>query len=211
MIKNKDVVETSKIQFIELWKRDVETLKGITGLKQVFDDALNKMKKGESAITFVFSLIFLAIVITIFYALFLLSSVNKANFSINQVSLSDVNINLINYLRTPLNTTTVYDLMINSYYNNDYRELETLSENIFNRVYDNERCPLWNIKGEINNEKFFEFESKFDARKYTLSQNPRNFLRIFTDDYLATRSSSFDIVFPDNKKAKITLLEGCVE
>ena len=169
------------------------------------------MKKGESAITFVFSLIFLAIVITIFYALFLLSSVNKANFSINQVSLSDVNINLINYLRTPLNTTTVYDLMINSYYNNDYRELETLSENIFNRVYDNERCPLWNIKGEINNEKFFEFESKFDARKYTLSQNPRNFLRIFTDDYLATRSSSFDIVFPDNKKAKITLLEGCVE
>src|SRR3989344_1504187 len=167
------------------------------------------MKKGESAITFVFSLIFLAIVITIFYALFLLSSVNKANFSINQVGSSDVNINLINYLRTPVNTTKVYDLMINSYYNNDYKELETLSEDIFNRVYDNERCPLWNIKGEINNGGFFEFESEFDARRYALSPNPRNFLIILTDEYLTLRSSSLDIVFPDNKKAKITLLEGC--
>ena len=169
------------------------------------------MKKGESAITFVFSLIFLVILMTIFYSLFLLSSVSKTTYAINQISSGDVNINLINYLRTPFEDEKIQDLIVSSYYNNDYKKLEIETENIFNKIYDKEKCPLWNIKGEIDDDKFFEFESGFDIRKYNRPTPRGNILNLFTQEYLLTKSSSIDLTLPDSsKKAKITLTEGCI-
>ncbi|MEK6907593.1 MAG: hypothetical protein AABW45_03625 [Nanoarchaeota archaeon] len=169
------------------------------------------MKKGESAITFVFSLIFIVATITIFYALFSLSSLSNSEFRINQINLADIQINLVNYLRTPLqNNENIADLIVSSYYNDDYKKLQEVSGEIFNMVYDKERCPLWNIKGELDDKKFFEYESKFDVRTYTLSPNPRNFIRLFTDKYILPQEHSLDLIFPDNKKAKITLEEGCI-
>lgn len=171
------------------------------------------MKKGESAITFVFSVIFLVIILLIFYVLFSRSALNKTENIITQINMGDVNINLVNYLMTPLkDKTTIKDLIIHSYYNNDYNDLDKITSGIFNGVYDNERCPLWKITGEINNEKFFDYESEFDIRKYTLRPTIRNFFLIFSNKYLLVRKSSLDLSFPDpNIKAKITLTEGCIE
>lgn len=171
------------------------------------------MKKGESALTFIFSVIFLAIILLIFYVLFSKSALNKTENIITQIDVGDVNINLVNYLRTPLkDKTTVKDLIINSYYNNDYKDLDKITSDIFNKVYDNERCPLWEITGDINNKKFFDYESGFDIRKYTLRPTFRNFFLIFSNKYLLVRKSSLDLLFPNpDIKAEITLTEGCIE
>ena len=168
------------------------------------------MKKGESALTIVFSMIFLAIVITIFYVLFLSSSIGKAEYDITQINIADMNINLMNYLRTPVDDKNIHDLIVDSYYNDNYDDLEKNTENIFNRVYDKERCPFWEIYGDIEDEKFFDYESEFDVRRYTLSASPHNFFRLFNDDIILTRISSIEIIIPENKKAKITLKEGCI-
>ncbi len=170
------------------------------------------MKKGESALTFVFSLIFLAVILSIFYVLFLLSSANRTNYVINEVNLGNVNINLINYLRTPItDNKKIFDLILESYYINNYEDLEKITNNIFNKIYNADKCPLWRITGEINNERFFDYESEFDIKKYTLNPGPRNIIHIFTDKSLITRTSSLNLIIPDpNKKLKITLKEGCI-
>ena len=170
------------------------------------------MKKGESALTFVFSLIFLGIILSLFYFLFLKSSISKSEYAINSINIGDTNINLINYIKTPLeDNSNIYDLIINSYYNNKYEKLDGVTLKIFNEVYDKEKCPLWNIKGEVDGKEFFEYESEFDIRKYTLNPNPRNILQLFNKNYLIARSSSIDLMLPDKtKKMKITLTEGCL-
>lgn len=170
------------------------------------------MKKGESAITFVFSLFLLVIVLTIFYVLFLQAALSKAEIAIKQVGAADIQITLINYLKTPLkDNKNVYELIINSYYNDNYNELEKVTEDIFNKVYNKENCPLWNVYGEIDNKKFFDFESEFDIRKYSRPTPRGNILSLFIKDTISTRSTSLDLIFPDkNKKIKITLIEGCV-
>ena len=168
------------------------------------------MKKADSALTFFASLVLIVIVLILFQVSFLLSSSSKTEFAINQISVANLQINLINYLRTPLKQETVQDLIVDSYYNNKYDELEKISREIFKKVYDKEKCPLWNIKGKVDDNKFFEYESEFDVRKYTLNPNPRNFLNLFNKNYISSKESSIEIILPENKKAKITLIEGCL-
>ena len=104
----------------------------------------------------------------------------------------------------------VYYLIINSYYGDNYDELEKITEEIFNKAYDKEKCPLWNVYGEIDNKKFFDYESGFDIRKYSKPTPRGNVLSLFTKEYVITKSSSLDLIFSDkNKKLKITLIEGC--
>lgn len=169
------------------------------------------MKRGDTALTFFASLILIAIILIFFQALFLLSSFSKTEFAINQVNLANTQINLINYLRTPLqDNSKIIDLVITSYYNDKYDKLEEETEKIFNKIYDKEKCPLWNVKGELDDEEFFEYESGFDARKYTLAPGRGNIFQLFTSKYITTRTISIDLIFPDNKRAKITLREGCL-
>jgi hypothetical protein len=176
------------------------------------------MKKGESALTFVASLILLSIILTIFYILFLQASFNQTKISIQQISISDVQLNLINYLRTPLqDRSTIYDLIIKSYYNNDYNELEKVTGEVFNKVYEKEKCPLWNVYGEIDKKKFFDYESSFDIRKYTPEFSLKNLFNSITNrfflstPYLGTRSSSLNLISPNsNRPIKIILVEGCI-
>jgi hypothetical protein len=171
------------------------------------------MKKGEEALTFVFSMIFLVIILFVFFALFSIDSINKKDYVIMGVESAKININLINYLRTPLDdNTTIYDLIVNSYYKDDYDDLERETNNVFNKIYNKDLCPLWKINGKINNNKFFEYESEFDIRKYTLTPNPRGNLFLFTtSNRIYPKSFSIDIKFPELKKDPvITLTEGCV-
>lgn len=171
------------------------------------------MKKGnESGLTIVFSLFFLVIILTLFSVLFSQSAINKTDLATKEINLAELNINLINYLRTPIeNGLTVQDLIVNSYYNNDYKKLDNITSNIFNKVYDKEKCPLWDVKGEIDKKEFFEYESEFDIRKYSLQQPPRNILTLFAKDKISPNSYTIEIVLPDkSKKAEITLTEGCL-
>jgi hypothetical protein len=175
------------------------------------------MKKAESAMTIVFSLIFLAVILLFFNVIFLQSAASKTQYSINEITLGDTNINLINYLRTPLKDNFVIkDLIIDSYYNNKYEELEKNTEDILNKAYEKEKCPLWKIKGEANNEKIFEYESEFDIRKYTFEFSLRNIFNLAVGKYylvdytILYRTATFDLELPNpGKKIKITLVEGC--
>lgn len=169
------------------------------------------MKKGESALTFVASLIFLSVTLLIFYALFLQSAANKSEFYIKEIAANDVYINLINYLHYPAEDLDIYELIVKSYYSNDYKKLEEITKNRLNEIYDKERCPLWKITGEIEDKKIFDYESEFDIRKYTLKSSPRNLFLLFNKNKLITKSSSLELLLPEkNKNIKINLEEGCV-
>jgi len=171
------------------------------------------MKKGEEALTFVFSMIFIMVILFLFFSLFLIDSITKRDYAIKQIDNGNANINLINYLRTPIKKDyTIYDLIIDSYYNEEYNELEKETSNIFNKIYNKELCPLWNLKGKVNNNKFFEYESEFDIRKYTLTPNPRgNIFLLTTSNRIYPKSFSLELKFPDlDKNSTIVLTEGCI-
>ena len=51
VVKNKQLVETFKIHFKDLWKQDVQTFRGIKGFKQAFGEALDFYKKGDEELT----------------------------------------------------------------------------------------------------------------------------------------------------------------
>ncbi|MBW2996848.1 hypothetical protein KY349_00745, partial [Candidatus Woesearchaeota archaeon] len=51
VVKDKQLVETFKIQFKDLWEQDVQTYRGIEGVKQAFTEALENLKKGDEELT----------------------------------------------------------------------------------------------------------------------------------------------------------------
>ena len=102
------------------------------------------MKKGQEELMFVFSLIGLVVVLTIFFIVFNLASHGQAKEKINALESNEININLLNYLRTN-DTKTGYiiaDLITYSYYNNNYGDLKRITQEFFDKFHDKEKCRV---------------------------------------------------------------------
>ncbi|MEK6835843.1 MAG: hypothetical protein AABX55_02360 [Nanoarchaeota archaeon] len=169
------------------------------------------MKKGTETLTFVFSLIFLALILTFYFLIF--STVATKTVETKIVSLNSIsdNINLLNYLRTPtnINNFTISDLIIYSYYNKDYQDLEGLSENIFNKIYLENKCPVWILNAKIKDEEFFDVDSDFSLEQ--LRGGVRyNILQLFGVEPLRYTNAQISIPSFNQDKIKISLITGCL-
>lgn len=166
------------------------------------------MKKGDTTLTFVFSLVFLALLLTFYF--FIFSTVATRTTEIRIVSLSSVsdNVNLLNYLRTPTekNNFIIADLIIYSYYNKDNQDLEKLTKDIFNKVYPEDKCPVWILNAKIDDDEFFDVDSGFSLEQ--LRGSSRFNLKLFGLEPL--RYSSSQIIIPSfDEDVKVSLITGC--
>ena len=147
------------------------------------------MKITLSSIVVVFLIIFF------FFAFSALArDVIKEN--IEQTKLRDIDINLLNYIRTENDELKVADLIAYYYISKDNNELQELTEDIFNNLND-QQCPFWSVRAIKSNNKFFEVNSE-SLKRVTDGQN------------LKTKFSKTEIPSLDNDKIEVILLRGCL-
>jgi len=172
------------------------------------------MKKSQEEMMFVFSLILISIVLTIAFITFTLIGKNSVEAKIYALQNNELNINLLNYLRTntSINNFSIADLTAYSYYNKNYDDLERITKDIFNNFYSQEKCPVWSVTGIVGNNEIFKFSSDFSLSKLrTSTAVPRaNILDLFgvkRINYLEA-----DAIIPgfNQEKIKIRLIEGCL-
>jgi len=168
------------------------------------------MKKGIEPLGFVFALIFLALILIFFYALFSISSQKAAEQTITSLNSFSDKTNLLNYLRTPtkINEFTISDLIVYSYHNKDFNELNTITKDIFNKVYQKDKCPVWILNAKIKDDKFFDTQSDFSIDQLRGGGRGR-LLELFGIKPLIYTNSEIDIPSFNQDKIQVTLTTGC--
>ena len=169
------------------------------------------MKKGIEPLGFVFALIFLALVLIFFYALFSISSQKAAEQTITSLNSISDKTNLLNYLRTQteINEFTVSDLIVYSYHNKDFSNLDTITKDIFNKVHQKDKCPVWILNTKIKEDKFFEAQSDFTIDQLRGGGPRGRLLEIFGIKPLIFTNSEVGIPSFNQDKIKVTLITGC--
>ena len=126
---------------------------------------------------------------------------------------NEANIILLNYLRTNEAETglNVAELIMSSYHNNNYDNLEKLTKNSFNLVYNEKNCPVWILKGQVNNQNIFDYSSDFSIDRFRPSNNPKSqLLEIFGVRNIDYMSSSMSIPTFNQDKINVILIMGCL-
>ncbi len=153
------------------------------------------MKKGTEELMFVFSLILISLVLTLAFITFSVAGRGKIEEKVSAISSNEININLLNYLRTKdENNNTLSEIIVYSYYKKDYKNAVLMLENLIKKFHDREKCSIYYINAVSvkNNEKLFEVTSLGKAND-------------------APRISTFMLIptFDSQDNIKINYVEGC--
>ncbi|MBL7147747.1 MAG: hypothetical protein ISS82_02890 [Nanoarchaeota archaeon] len=97
-------------------------------------------KKSESGLTIVFSILFLVIVLTIFWVFSFINRGVIREETSDQLEINNINIDLLNLLRTQVDNITISDLIAKSYNEDDYSKLNSEINNIFENYFDSDYC-----------------------------------------------------------------------
>lgn len=100
---------------------------------------MNKKAMGEGWSMMV-SLITLIIIITFFWISSFTDRGTIREETSHQLEITNVNIDLLNLLRTEVDDTTFSDLIITSYTNNDYSKLTTKVNHLFLNNFNKDYC-----------------------------------------------------------------------
>ncbi len=157
------------------------------------------MKKAQEELMFVFSLIFLVVVLTLFFIIMSIASHDKIKNQIDSLENGEININLINYLRTPtnFNNLSISGLITYSYHTNNYDNLKVITQDFFDKFHDKEKCQtmLINVLTK-DGDRVFQLISSGNTKT--------------TKDKFALKSNSIFIPTLDaDNKLKVTYVEGC--
>ena len=154
---------------------------------------MKKLKNNKKAAFFAeiftdfFSYIILTLIFIIFIVIFHSCSHLEQNIGSKSSNLES-NMILLNYLRTPIEKDiTVADLVIESYINNDYSDLEKTTKKHFNPKYS-KKWQSWVLS--IKPEKTDKFEIKGDG---------------FDNNYVLSQSAQLIIPSPGQENIEITL------
>lgn len=155
------------------------------------------MKKAQEEIMFVFSLILISLVLTLAFITFSIAGKGKVTEKIDALKTNEININLLNYLRTKDTKTnyTLAELITYSYYKGNYDDVNDFIKNLFNKYHDKQKCPILfiNTFSTKDNQKLFESLSLGEA-----------------NDYVPRYSTSIKIpTFDKDNDIKVNYLEGC--
>ena len=167
------------------------------------------MKKGQEELMFVFSLILIVLVLTLFFIVVSVVGNNRIEEKVTAMKGNEVNIDLLNYLktRTSFNNLTFSELIAYSYSKKDYVEIEKLTKEQFDKYYSQETCNRWILKAEVNNEELFDTASDFSLSDSI--ENPRSIFSIFTKREINYASSSAFIPGFSSEKINVILILGC--
>ncbi|MEK6933029.1 MAG: hypothetical protein AABW56_04535 [Nanoarchaeota archaeon] len=167
------------------------------------------MKKGQEELMFVFSLILIVLVLTLFFIVVSVVGNNRVEEKITSMKSNEVNIDLLNYLKTKtsFNDLTFSELIAYSYSKKDYNEIEKLTKKQFDKYYSQETCNQWILKAEVNNEELFDSASDFSLSSSI--ENQRNPFSIFTKKKINYASSSAFIPGFNSEKIIAILILGC--
>lgn len=157
------------------------------------------MKKAQQELTFVFGLILLSVILTLAFIMFLTASKGHITKEVNALTGNEVNINLLNYLRT-LNKETGHTLaesIAYAYDKKDYSEIEKTFDELFAKFHDKQKCSILYVEAvsEKSNERLFtaiSMSNKIES---------------------APRFSTMTIIptFNPEDNIKITYMEGCLK
>ena len=116
-----------------------------------FNMKLNKKAIIEDWIPLFVSLIIMVLIIVFFMAIKAGGGGDKAVLKGEE----EINAyqNLITYLRTPLNDKTIADLILESYANKNYDELQRITKDIFDKEYEKSKSS-WKIEFTTPSEEF---------------------------------------------------------
>ena len=105
------------------------------------------MKKAQEELTFVFSLILLSLLLTLFFIVINIASTSKTEQRIDALVTNEVNINMLNYLRTIDKKTnqSIIDLIVYSYYNDNYEDLKRVTQEFFDKYHDKQKCQVMQV------------------------------------------------------------------
>ena len=160
------------------------------------------MKKAQEELTFVFGLILIAALLTVSFIVFNILGQNKVKDKITALENNEININLLNYLRTIDKKTnlTMNDLILQSYYNNNFDYVTELTKDILNSYHDKDNCEeiLINAFTTKDSKKLFQWISLGNSKSTT------------TEDKFFLEASSITLpTFDSNNDIKVTYVEGC--
>ena len=156
------------------------------------------MKKAQEELTFVFSLILLALLLTLFFIVVNVASTSRIEQKIDALATNEVNLNMLNYLRTidkKTNQGTI-DLIVYSYHNDDYEDLKRVTQGFFDKYHDKQKCQVMQISlfRTSDEELLFRLFSTGD-------------LVTSRDEYL---QSTLSILIPTyDQDLKLYYIEGC--
>lgn len=108
---------------------------------------MNKKAQGEG-FSMMFSLIFLILIITIFWIFSFTDRGVIREETSHQLSIFNINMDLLNLLRTEVDNLTISDLIVQGYITKDYSKLTTEVNDIFSNNFDKGYCWTLDI-GEI--------------------------------------------------------------
>ena len=112
---------------------------------------------------FVFSLILIALLLTLSIIIFSIGGKNKVQGKIDALESNEVNINLLNYLRTNDTKTGMItaDLIIDAYYKNNYDDIKRITQEFFDKFHDKDRCKtmIINMFALKDNKQIFQLIS----------------------------------------------------
>ena len=121
------------------------------------------MKKGQEELMFVFSLILIALILTLSFIIFSIGGKNRVQGKIDALESNEVNINLLNYLRTNDTKTGMItaDLIMDSYYKNNYDDVKRVTQEFFDKFHDKNKCKtmIINMFDLKNNKQIFQLIS----------------------------------------------------
>jgi len=103
---------------------------------------MNKKAEGEG-MSIIFSIIFLTLILSIFWVFSFVDRGTIREETSTQIDISNINIDLLNLLRTKVGDTTISDLIVESYANNDYTKLTTEVNYLFLNNFDKDYC--WSL------------------------------------------------------------------
>ncbi len=157
------------------------------------------MKKAQEEIMFVFSLILISLVLTLGFIVCSIAGKNTIEEKITALESNEININLLNYLRTNDAKTNfmIADLITYSYHKDNYDDLERVTKEFFDKYHDKDKCQTIFIAmfDTKDDKKLFEALSRGEA--------------VSTRDKFSLKSTSIILPTFDDNKIKINYAEGC--
>ena len=157
------------------------------------------MKKGSETLMFVFSVFGLVLVLFFAWFIFLVVGGEKAEQELITNSPLNTDFILLNFLKTPLkigeDNWTISDLILDSYYRNDYKQLEEEANKILNPLYPENICFEWNLELKLMPE---------DKELKSIVNKNR-----FGSDSVKESSLEISLLDDPNKKIKVRLYEEC--
>ena len=171
------------------------------------------MKKAQDDLMFVFSLILISLVLTLAFITFSIAGKGSVEERVNSLESNEININLLNYLRTIDDETnlSMSELITYSYHKNNFDDVKKITQDSFNKVYTENNCPVWILNTHLNENKLFEVSSDFNINELRGGGPRGSILKLFGVEPLHYSSSSTYIPTLDKDKIKVSIILGCLE